>query len=562
VSFDVITRLPGVSTVSSAPRRSALRSRAEYAVVTEVQKVLGSLPVVAEFSRRIGIAEIIDKICPVRELAQLTNGQVIEALIANRLSCPTAMVRVADWAQEYAVEEVYGFPGAWLNDDRIARALDAIAPHVQTITGTVGATAIRAFGIDVTRIHWDMTSISLYGDYDGADTTFPTPGYGHPKDRRTDLKQIQAGLAVTADGGIPVWHNVYDGGANEVTQVVEAMNELRKMAKPPRQLLVGDCKLISHDNVTAMTAAGMTFIAPLAAARVPDGLFAGLDKAKATPVSYIAQRDLNKPAARVGTYRVLEDTMTLTGRRKSDPIHQVRRILVHSSANAVGQSKNRAKKLARGREDLDKLVRTAGTRYHPDHAAVTAKIDAITRKRGIGAYLVTTITINNGKPVLTWNYNQDAIDAEAATDGWYALLTNLPPDQADASEVFTRYKDQSKVEHRYSNAKGPLAVAPLFLQNNQRITALITVICLALLVYCLIEREVRANLAPDTTMRGFYPDNRAVPPTAQLILNTLARMKLIPADRTNPPRVIPPNPLQTRLLALLHVDPTRPRWTA
>jgi hypothetical protein len=33
-------------------------------------------------------------------LAQLTNGQVTDALIASRLSSPTAMVRVADWAQE------------------------------------------------------------------------------------------------------------------------------------------------------------------------------------------------------------------------------------------------------------------------------------------------------------------------------------------------------------------------------------------------------------------------------------------------------------------------------
>ena len=36
---------------------------------------------------------------------------------------------------------------------------------------------------------------------------------GHPKDRRPDLKQIQTGLAVAADGGIPVFHHAYDGGA-------------------------------------------------------------------------------------------------------------------------------------------------------------------------------------------------------------------------------------------------------------------------------------------------------------------------------------------------------------
>ena len=524
--------------------------------------MLGSLPVAAEYSRRIGIAEIINGICPVRELAQLTHGQVIEALIANRLSSPTSMVQVEDWARHWAVEEVYGFPAAWLNDDRVARALDAIAPHVQTITGSVGAAAIDAFGIDVTRIHWDMTSISLYGSYDVVDAAFPAPSYGHPKDRRTDLKQIQTGLAVAADGGIPVWHNVYDGGAGEVAQVVEAMNELHKMAKAPRQLLIGDSKLISHGNVTAMTAAEVTFIAPLAAARVPAGLFTGLDKTKATPVDYVARRDTGKPADQVGTYIVFEDTMELTGRKKTDPVHQLRRVLVHSSANAAGAAKNRTKKLERAREDLDKLVRTAGTRYHPDHAAVTARINAIAAKRHVGAYLHTAVTVDDtGTPALTWRYDQDAIDAEAATDGWYALLTNLAPDEADAREILTRYKDQPIVERRYSNAKGPLAVAPLFLQTNQRITALLTVICLALLIYCLIEREARANLEPATTMTGFYPDNRAVRPTAQLILNTIGHMKLLPATRTRPAQVIPPDPLQARLLTLLHVDPTRPRWT-
>jgi predicted ABC-type exoprotein transport system permease subunit len=44
---------------------------------------------------------------------------------------------------------------------------------------------------------------------------------------------------------------------------------------------------------------------------------------------------------------------------------------------------------------------------------------------------------------------------------------------------------------RYGNYKGPLAVAPLFLKHNRRIEALITVICLALLVFCLIERHIR-----------------------------------------------------------------------
>jgi transposase len=529
--------------------------------VKVLEKRLGSLPVIADFSRRLDIAGIIDRVCPMREVAVVSHGQVIEALIANRLTYPQAMVGVADWARDWAVEEVYGVAADTLNDDRLGRALDAVALRVEHIVGSVGARAIDAFGIDVTRLHWDMTSISLYGAYDRVEAEYPAPAYGHPKDRRTDLKQIQAGIAVAGDGGIPVFHSAYDGGAGEVAQVVNTMNALKGMAGPRDFLLIGDSKLLSYTNVTAMRDAGVTFIAPLAAARVPAGLFAGTDRAAAIPVDYIAERDEDKRFWERGSYRVTEDTMTLPGRRKSDPVHQLRRILVYSSANAVAAGKARALKLAQARTELDTLTRTAGTRYHPTLEAVRAKAAEIARRRRVTAYLRPEITTTpTGTPVFAWTFDQAAIDADAAGDGWYALLTNLGAD-VDATEVLHRYKDQPVVERRYSDLKGPLAVAPMFLRHNRRITALITVICLALLIFCLIEREVRTNLAPDTDMIGFYTnDRRAMKPTGRLILKALSDLRLIPAHHDQPPIIPKPGWLQTQLLDLLHVDPTQPRW--
>src|SRR6266545_2816269 len=225
--------------ISKRPRRVPMRPRAQIAVVDVLEKRLGSLPVIADFSRRLDIAGIIDRACPMRDIA------------------------VADWARDWAVEEVYAIPADALNDDRLGRALDAIAPQVEHIVGSIGAAAIDAFGIDVTRLHWDMTSISLYGAYDQVDEDHPAPAYGHPKDRRTDLKQIQAGIAVAADGAIPLLHRAYDGGAGEVAQVVDTMNRLKTLAGPRSFLLVGDSKLISYTNVTAMIDAQVTFIAPL-----------------------------------------------------------------------------------------------------------------------------------------------------------------------------------------------------------------------------------------------------------------------------------------------------------
>ena len=84
--------------------------------------------------------------------------------------------------------------------------------------------------------------------------------------------------------------------------------------------------------------------------------------------------------------------MDLPGPRKSDPVVHLRRILVYSSANAAGQAKARALKLARAAAELDKLVRTTGTRFHPTGDAVAARVQAIAAKRRAGKYLRTAIT--------------------------------------------------------------------------------------------------------------------------------------------------------------------------
>jgi Domain of unknown function (DUF4277) len=81
----------------------------------------------AELCRRLDVAGIIDRACPVREVALVTHGQVIEALVANRLTSPMPLVQVQDWAGQWALEEVWGIESATLNDDRLGRALDAIA---------------------------------------------------------------------------------------------------------------------------------------------------------------------------------------------------------------------------------------------------------------------------------------------------------------------------------------------------------------------------------------------------------------------------------------------------
>jgi hypothetical protein len=413
--------------------------------------------------------------------------------------------------------------------------------------------------VDVARLHWDMTSISLYGAYDEVQDGFVAPRFGHPKDRRPDLKQVQTGLGVSGDGGVPVFHRAYDGGAGEVAQVAGAMRALRKLAGKRRFLLVGDSKLVSYANLRDIMAAEVDFIAPASKTYVPAELLASLDLAAATPVDYLAERDAGKPPDQRGSYRVVEDTMTICGKRTTDPVLRVRRVFVWSSARAGAAATARARKLERATDDLQRLARGLGSRHYPTVDRVQARLATIARSRRVAGLLRAKVGTDpvTGKPTLTWWFDPAALEHERATDGWYALLTNLDPAQADAAGVLARYKGQEVVERRYGAFKGPLAVAPLFVQSNRRIQALVSVICLALLVFCLVERQVRRAIAPDLLLQGLYLGQPAKP-TGRLILEALARLRLIPASGHDPPVIPQPPPLQARLLELLEVDPTQP----
>ena len=80
------------------------------------------------------------------------------------------------------------------------------------------------------------------------------------------------------------------------------------------------------------------------------------------------------------------------------------------------------------------------------------------------------------------------------------------------------YKDQWIVEQRHRDLKQTLHVRPIFLHNDDRIHALIAVIGIALLIYGLIEADLRAALGPDTPLPGLLPEHRDAIPTARAVL--------------------------------------------
>jgi hypothetical protein len=77
---------------------------------------------------------------------------------------PAPLYDIAGWASSAAVAELLGVPAALLNDDRLGRSLEALAPAAEQVRGKLLLTAVRRFAVaDASRLHLDLTAVRFTG---------------------------------------------------------------------------------------------------------------------------------------------------------------------------------------------------------------------------------------------------------------------------------------------------------------------------------------------------------------------------------------------------------------
>ena len=122
-------------------------------------QIVGALPAIVHFLKRLDLAATIDGLVPWQGDVPL--GTLAEVLVSNRLLQPKALFRVGQWAEAAAVTDYFGLTAEQLNDDRLGRALERLAAHAPTIQAALVLKAIDRFGLDVTQVHYDLTTVEL-----------------------------------------------------------------------------------------------------------------------------------------------------------------------------------------------------------------------------------------------------------------------------------------------------------------------------------------------------------------------------------------------------------------
>jgi hypothetical protein len=477
---------------------------------------VGPLLLVRHYLDRLGLVKVIDDAAPMRGRAMLTHGEVITALVANRLCGPAPLYDVAGWASSAAVAELFGVPAGLLNDDRLGRALEALAPVAERVRGELALAAASRCGADLSRLHLDMTAVRFTGGYTGS--ALVEKGWAADRTIARQVKTLQA----STRAGVAVYYRGHPGAANEAPCVTDALDLIRELA-PPGVICVADSGFGYLGRLCAADATGLRFVVPLRAdtgwaERFGADVHGGIDGLP--QLHHCSKRERRLPADQRTVWKGL-----LRGFDVNDEdtgiTHRLRVAYIWSSEEAASVADARERALTKAEAALTRIRNGLGGRYYKTRNQVDNRIATIVGARIAELITVTTGTAANGTPTITWRRNPDAIATASALDGLYALATNLPDPpgrRLSALDVLEVYKDQWIVEQRHRDLKQTLHVRPIFLHNDDRIQALIAVIGIALLVYGLIEADLRAALGPDTPLPGLLPEHRDAVPTARAVL--------------------------------------------
>jgi transposase len=523
-------------------------------------EIVGALPVVTHYLERLKLASIIDELVPWE--GEVPLGTLVEIMVINRLLNPKALFRIDTWAENTGLASYYGLEARQLNDDRLGRALERLPSHAEPVQAGLVLQAVKEFKLSVAQVHYDITSVELFGAYaietkEGQSPPKPLPTYGRTKSGRKNVKQVQLGVNVTGDGGVPVAHAALDGNTAEATTHLDNLRRLRAVLPKKWELYIADTKLDTPENLLAVAASNGKFLCGGAFTVSLQERFLRQRK-QLRPVAYWPQSQERLPPEKRDQYQAfeVEDRLegTFAGRKTK---LNYRLLFVWSEAKQRQEAATRERHVAKIREEFEAVQRNLNKYSLKTEDAVLRRLEAARVKYAEGKLFSYELKKNRSALRLHWQIDAKALEEWKRLEGVFVLKTNLPKRTCALKRVLRKYKEQSQVERRIHHLKGPLAVAPMFLEKPERIAGLLCILVWALMVLALMERQVRRSLK-GKPMYGLYPENRPSPaPTGPALLAAFATLCIVIIKHRGEVsrRLADPDATQKQLLKLLGILP-------
>ena len=179
------------------------------------------LAVVAAFCREIGLAAAVNAAVPTEMKVDV--GSVVQLMVLDTLSGRSPLYQLEDFAGSIGTGLLLErkIPAKAFNDTTMARTLDAIYnAGTEQVFSQIALCAAQACpaDVDMRHVHFDTTSVSVWGDYPmcNEEEGQLQVTHGHSKDHRPDLKQFLVKM-LCIHCNIPIMGSCENGNASDKT---------------------------------------------------------------------------------------------------------------------------------------------------------------------------------------------------------------------------------------------------------------------------------------------------------------------------------------------------------
>jgi transposase len=220
------------------------------------------LPIVKAYADKIGLVETINQLVPT-EMA-IDPGTIVLGMILDTLSGRSPLYRLEEFFthQDTALLLGKAIPPEAFQDDTVGRVLERLyATGTMQVFTACAVRADRVFGFDKRYVHFDTTSITVYGEYrppeEAGESEVPFRiTYGYSKDKRPDLKQFVLST-LCVDRAVPLWGKPEDGNASDKTVNNTVLSNIATFlathgVAPGAYIYVADAALVTEDNLAAL----------------------------------------------------------------------------------------------------------------------------------------------------------------------------------------------------------------------------------------------------------------------------------------------------------------------
>ena len=477
--------------------------------IVSTAKLMGVKPMVTYFMDQLKLRELLGKYMPKTQKMLVAPADALLMMIFNIITSPSPLYKVSEWAADY-LDGIGEVPqeAANYNDDCLGRNVDRLYKcDRKSLMLDISAMAVKVHTLMTDIIHNDSTSITFNGRYENQSSGSVQLRHGHNKDFRPDCLQLVYGLNITDDGNVPLSFQLFDGSRTDDGTHIPNWEQLREMLNKTDFIYVADCKLCSEDNLDHIHQNGGFFVTVVPKNRSMLRPFKQqLENGEVQWQPAYSVQDNRKPS-RQNDFSAYEADPTEKGYRL---------IWVLSSSKTRQDKKTRERRLAKAENNLTEIAgKLNRCKLKTQDQIETAITNAIKNTKGlIDIELVehkkeTRKKIGRGRPGpnsiyedcttitydLSWQRNQAAIDQQALADGTFPLITNT---DKKCDEVLRIYKQQPRLEKRFSTTKSVLEIAPVFLKKSSRIEAVMFLYFAALMVISLMERAIRKQMEEES----------------------------------------------------------------